>query len=58
MDMEIEIITLKDETELTTKTNDKKTEEIEILIASVNSIEEERLSAKVILSMNRRKLKS
>ena len=41
LEKDIEITTLKDEIEVSGKNNEKKAEEIEILIASVNSLEEE-----------------
>ena len=43
LDKDIEITTLKDEVESVGKKNEKQSEEIEILIASVNSLEEENL---------------
>ena len=49
MEKDIVITTMKDEVESLEKENDKKSEEIEILIASNNSLDEEKSSLKLKL---------
>jgi hypothetical protein len=56
LDKDIEITTLKDEVESSGKKNDKQSEEIEILIASVNSLEEEKSILKVNVVNESRKV--